>query len=162
MTGHLLLGSFWWDMLAGPIIGGVSGGLTLLLGLRLLGRRIGWQPAGRETTPVHDPFVHGSSTERRISLRRGGNPVQVFVTGADLTSEPVRSWVVDRSMGGLCLLMENPGEVGTMLNVLACHAPKGTPWTKVEVKTNRQEEDGWELGCQFERTPSWSILLLFG
>ena len=35
-------------------------------------------------------------------------------------------------------------------------------WSQMEVRTCRQEGTAWELGCQFVRTPSWNVLLLFG
>ena len=37
-----------------------------------------------------------------------------------------------------------------------------TPWVDVEVRMCRALKDGYELGCQFVKTPNWSILLMFG
>ena len=45
---------------------------------------------------------------------------------------------------------------------MPAHAPPMTPWTEVEVRSCRQKKDGYEVGCQFVKTPPWSILLLFG
>lgn len=162
METDFLFAVHFWETLVGPIVGGISGAFTLLVGLRLLGRQVNCSPPSREAAPTSDPFVHGSTTERRISVRRTGAPVEVFISDAEAATDPVRGWVEDRSMGGLCLLVEKEVPVGTVLSIMACHAPSGTPWTKVEVKTCREADGSWELGCQFLRTPSWSVLLLFG
>jgi hypothetical protein len=155
-----------WQTLAVVFIGVTSAGLTLLLGFLLAGRRRrSALPEPGEEVPAPDPFVFGSLTEKRTSPRRRGNPVKVLLTDADATWEPKEVWVLDRSMGGLCLRVETGAApaVGTVLSVRAASAPKGVPWTQVEVKSCRQEGNGsWELGCRFLKTPSWSVLLLFG
>jgi hypothetical protein len=154
-----------------PVIGLVATGLAFAVGFAVLQRRTGRavrppagvQPepaAGTETNP--DPFLQGSRSERRAANRRGGSLVAVSVTDADAKGPPVDGWVSDRSVGGLCLLLEAPVGVGTLLNVRPRQSSAVVPWTQVEVKSCRQEPEGWEIGCQFLRTPPWSVLLLFG
>ena len=46
--------------------------------------------------------------------------------------------------------------------MLPTNASEQVPWIEIEVRTCRLVEDSWELGCQFVKTPQWSILLLFG
>jgi hypothetical protein len=152
-----------WHTLLVTVMGASATALILLLGfIRIKGRRNAEQTS-RESAETHDPFLHGSATEKRISMRRRGNPVKVLVTDADTTLEPEEAWVVDRSVGGLCLRVERGAvEVGAILNVRPLKAPNGTPWTQIEVKSCRKDSEGWELGCRFLKTPPWSVLLLFG
>jgi hypothetical protein len=163
MPSVALFGLIGWEALVGPAVGGVLGGLTIVLGLRFWGGRRADAAAPNPPPSVdRDPFVVGSATERRLAVRRSGNSVEVFISDADAKTEPTRGWVVDRSVGGLCLLTETEASKGAILSVLPENAPKGTPWTQVEIKSCRQEGPHWELGCQFVRTPAWSVLLLFG
>jgi hypothetical protein len=112
--------------------------------------------------PVRDPFVYGSAAERRAALRRNGNPTAVLLTDAEAKTEPTPGWVLDRSTGGLGLAVGEQVEPGTLLSIRTVNAPRIVPWIQLEVKTCRAEDGCWELGCQFRKTPPWSVLLLFG
>lgn len=155
-----------WHTLTVALIGVGSASLALLVGAVLVGRRRHHHqslPSQAKPQSNRDPFVHGSATEKRISLRRRGNSVKVELAGVDGVVEPEDAWVVDRSMGGLCLRAEHRlFELGTILNVRPANTPRGVPWSQVEVKSCRAQGRGWELGCQFLKTPPWSLLLLFG
>jgi hypothetical protein len=112
---------------------------------------------------VEDPFVEGSKTERRTSLRRRGTEVEVKLRDGEAHEELGTAWVVDRSMGGLCLTTEEQFEKGMVLSVRTLNAPETIPWIQVEVRSCRNlSRGGYELGCQFVRPPTWNILLLFG
>src|SRR5262249_47493814 len=121
------------------------------------------EPRPQENVPEPDPFVFGSATEKRNSVRRSYPSVEVLIRDAEAAGEPEAAWVLDRSMGGLCLRVDGREiAVGTILSVRARNAPKGVPWTPVEVKRCRKIGKSWELGCRFISTLSWSVLLLFG
>src|SRR5947209_5872474 len=109
-----------------------------------------------------DPFVHGSANEKRTAHRRRGNPIQIHITDAEATRPPELGWVVDRSLGGLCLSVNAEVKPGTVLSVRACNAPETVGWSQIDVRSCRADGTAWELGCQFVRTPSWNVLLLFG
>lgn len=109
-----------------------------------------------------DPFVHGSASEQRNSFRRQGNPVEVAIINARAPSTQFRGWVLDRSVGGLCLMMDDNQQPDTTLRVRPANAPPLTPWTEVVVKSCRESNHGHEVGCQFVKTPPWAILLMFG
>jgi hypothetical protein len=145
-------------------MGMVATGLTLVAGRWLFARRAPRptprSQAGEASRP--DPFEHGSSTEQRRALRRSGNPVEVLVSDAEVTAEPVPGWVLDRSVGGVCLALSDEVAAGTVLSLRPRQAPPGTPWVRAEVRTCKKAQDQFEVGCQFVRTPPWSILLLFG
>jgi hypothetical protein len=110
-----------------------------------------------------DLFQHGSRSERRVAPRRGGNPIPILVSDAKAEVEPVRGWVLDRSIGGLGLELEEEGEVdiGTVLSVRPAEG-SSVPWIKVEVRTCRKMGSAWRLGCQYLRPPSADILMRFG
>ncbi len=154
-----------------PVVGLVSAATALVVGKLVLGKPrkrtdLAAPPpspkAMSQPGPDRDPFVYGSAAERRVALRRNGNPIAILVSDAEVKTEPYRGWVLDRSTGGMCLAVANEVEKGAVLSVRAVNAPTTTPWVQLEVKSCRQVEGDWELGCQFVKTPSWSVLLMFG
>jgi hypothetical protein len=115
-----------------------------------------------EVRGVGDPFVQGRYQERRGAARRGGNPIGVLITDEEAKAEPIHGFVLDRSTGGLCISCDAEVEEGTILSVRTANAPQTAPWVQVEVKNCRRNGRDFELGCQWLRTPPWSVLLLFG
>ncbi len=70
---------------------------------------------------------------------------------------------MDRSMGGLRILVERPLTANQMLNVRSTDAPQTVAWVQVQVRRIEQLPDKtFEVGCQFIRTPPWPVLLTFG
>jgi hypothetical protein len=65
-------------------------------------------------------------------------------------------------MGGFRLSVVQAMPLGMRLSVRAAHAPAKEPWVEVEVKSCRQQEQRWEVGCRFVDEPSYSVLLQFG
>jgi hypothetical protein len=142
-----------------PAIGGLVCLLAFVFGWRFLVAR----PKKNEVQPsgLFDITFQGVTRERRASPRRNGNTVEVeLVRGLD--EEPMRGWVVNRSIGGLCLLVDHPIPEGTVLRVRPTKASTATPWTDITVRACREEADNYQVGCQFHQTPNWSLLLLFG
>jgi hypothetical protein len=166
MLAHLAFGIDLqhWEIWAAPAIGLGSAGLALLVGHVLLGkRRRSFQPPVAESVaPPVDPFAYGSATERRSSVRRRGKQIKVLISDAEALEAPVEGWVMDRSMGGLCLLVYRAMEPGSILSVRTAEAPQTTPWVQVEIKNCRHNTNHWVIGCQYVRTPPWGVLLLFG
>jgi hypothetical protein len=113
-------------------------------------------------TPQHDPFIFGSAMERRVAARRNGNPTEVQITDAERQGPLLRGLVLDRSVGGLCLLVDREIGPGTLLGVRPASSADSIPWLDIEVRSCRQTQEGWELGCQFKKTPPWGVILLFG
>jgi hypothetical protein len=156
-----------WERWAGPaivfLVGALSAGVILLLGRMILRAR------GRLAPPMpgsahfqRDPFFYGSAGEKRSSVRRTGKLIKVLITDAKAQSKPVEGWVIDRSMGGLCVAIPDKVPETTILSLRTVDAPREVPWVQVEVRRCESRGDRYEIGCQFVRTPSWSILLLFG
>lgn len=106
--------------------------------------------------------VGATASNRRNSLRRDGPAVEVVVQSPAFTGGEAPAYVVDRSTGGLRLALATGLAAGTALQVRAKHAPDTTPWVTVLVRSCRPSEEHFELGCEFEKTPPWNVLLLFG
>jgi hypothetical protein len=111
--------------------------------------------------PLNPRFLLGISRDRRCAPRRKGNTVEVQLT--ERSDDPaIRGWVRDRSIGGLCLLVEHPVAEGAVMRVRPVKASAATPWTEITVRSCREDAGQFELGCQFHATPNWSLLLMFG
>jgi hypothetical protein len=137
--------------------------VTLLVAVgRLLALGKRRPPPPVEERPTYDPFMTGSPLEKRSSVRRQGSLVEVLVTDAGHAARPVRGWIHDRSMGGVCLMLERSLTLSTVLNVRAANAPQSTPWVQVTVRNYRRWGRDWMHGCQFIKTPQSSVLLTFG
>jgi L-lactate permease len=104
----------------------------------------------------------GSAADRRTSKRREGKPVPVLLNSAFFSGQTQKAYVLDRSTGGLKLGVSNKITVGSSLMVKASNAPDTVPWITVIVRNCRDQGEHFELGCEFEVTPPWNVLLLFG
>jgi hypothetical protein len=151
-----LLADVYWIV---PVIGASACILAFLLGRRFLVARTA--SAADTESPNDRHFLQGITRDRRAAPRRRGNVVEVELTD-DANTPPIRGWVVDRSIGGLCLLLDQPVEPGMLLRVRPRNAAAGVPWTEVTLCSCRPDAGQYEVGCQFHRTPNWSLLLMFG
>jgi len=150
-----------------PWIGHVDGWvLAIGLGAAALGvvfvtTLFARKPARQNPLPP-DPYAMGTTLEQRGAHRRKGNPIGVHITDAEAKGEPFHGVVTNRSAGGLGLEVDRPIEVSTTVSIRVIKAPVTVPWIQVQVRSCRQQENGWLLGCQFVKPPPWSIMLLFG
>ncbi len=145
-----------------PAVGVAIASCTLVSCFLLVRHRRPGRKSEVEQAQWHDPFDQGSVGERRVAARRKGNHVHILVTDAEARGEPILVWVIDRSLGGLCLMLSEELSAGTILSIKPRQHPPGTPWVKVQVRTCKRDSDRFELGCQFVRVPPWGVLLLFG
>jgi hypothetical protein len=109
-----------------------------------------------------DPFVTGSASERRASLRRRGREVKVAISNDQADATPMEGWIMDRSTGGLCIGTRHELKVGKVISIRPSEGPVTVPWVQAEVRYCRKHKGGWDVGCAFVKTPPWSILLHFG
>ncbi|MBA2227200.1 MAG: PilZ domain-containing protein [Thermogemmata sp.] len=100
--------------------------------------------------------------ERRASIRRGGAVVRVTVASPLFHRGVTDGFVLDRSTGGLCIALATEVPRGVVLKVRAAHAPDTVGYINVIVRNCRRQEEYYEVGCEFEQTPPWNVLLLFG
>ncbi len=162
MSATLFLGQLpSWQVWCVAFVGLAFMGLTLLVGRRVLGARSSCLPGpGSQTGSRPDPFVLGSTEDQRKWWRRPGNGVEVLFGDVDAPALSGTASLVDRSPGGLCLRTAGPVEVGTLLLVRARQAPASLSSVRVEVKSCRNQDGGWLLGCEFLR-PAWNDLFQF-
>ena len=117
------------------------------------------EPAPAKQPPVEEP-APSPGKERRATPRRKGNPVSVQIHQGDI-EYTIEGWVVDRSPGGLRLLVDESIAPGTLLNVRPAKDDH-FPWVEVKVKNARPERKSWNLGCEFVHQISWEQLRYFG
>ena len=63
---------------------------------------------------------------------------------------------------GMGMMEANPIDATTIVSIRVINAPVTVPWIQVQIRSCRQEDSTWLLGCQFVKPPPWSIMLLFG
>jgi hypothetical protein len=152
-----------------PVIGMLVTGLAFLMGRRWLVA----QPDPPKEKPAEEPPSRPlltmmamkptqSQPDRRAAPRRkAGSRVEVYLTD-DPKGTPLLGWVVDRSMGGLCLNVEEPLSEGMNLYIRPRKAQQTAPWLAIEIRSCRPDGSVWEVGCRFLKPPQWNDLLLFG
>jgi hypothetical protein len=143
-----------------PVMGLAVCGLAWMVGRRFL---VSSEPvkASVQEAITDDEFLQGVTRDRRCAPRRKGNTIEIHVL-ANGVETPLSAWVLDRSIGGLCFLLDAPVESGTMLKVRPRKSTDQFPWTEVTVRSCRPEGAQYEIGCQFHRTPNWAHLVQFG
>jgi hypothetical protein len=120
-------------------------------------------PAVAEAETSSSPSSETSAEgEDRRSWPRRKRAIQVVLQDAGGAGDPFPAWIMDRSIGGLGLSVDQPIEPGTMLRVRRPTAPADIPWVEIQVKSIRIKETTWEIGCQFTRSLTFDILMQFG
>ena len=146
-----------------PVVVGLLVGLGILGFFTLRKRKPKGIPVPRDRANGKDWEEHEESfANRRASVRRDGVPVQVNLTSPTLRGGQNDGYVLDRSTGGLRVAVTAAIPAGTVLQVRADNAPDTVPWVTILVRSCRDTGPHFELGCEFEKTPPWNILLLFG
>ena len=103
-----------------------------------------------------------SYADRRGAVRREGQPVRVTLASSTFRNGVNEGYVLDRSTGGLRIAMPSAIAPGTAMQVRAANAPDTIGFVTVIVRSCRKNGDHFEVGCEFEQTPPWNVLLLFG
>jgi hypothetical protein len=103
-----------------------------------------------------------SYADRRGAVRREGSPVRVTLASSIFRNGVEEGYVIDRSTGGLRIAMQTAVAPGSTLQVRAVNAPDNVGFVTVIVRSCRKNNDYYEVGCEFDKTPPWSVLLLFG
>jgi hypothetical protein len=142
------------------------GAIGLLVGclIFLVGRGRASAPRDPETEGVLSMahLLRATKLDRRSMPRRRGNGIEVDFAAEPGGEDPIPGTVVDRSVGGLGVEVDQPLEVGARLFVRVRTAPRSVPWTPVAVKMCRPRGSTWEVGCQFLESPAMNVLMLFG
>lgn len=118
-------------------------------------------PVSADAASNWDPAVQ-SYADRRGAVRREGQPVRVVLAAGAFRNGACDGYVIDRSTGGLKIAAPTAVAPGTTMQVRAVGAPEGVEFVTVIVRSCRKTDEHFEIGCEFEKTPPWSVLLLFG
>ena len=105
------------------------------------------------------PAAADNSPDRRSAPRRK-RLLRVQLVDEIAGRQAFPGWVVDRSVGGMCIEVDHELEIGATLRVRRFEGEH--PWVDVRVQSQRLIESSWHLGCQFVRSPSWEALMQFG
>src|SRR5262245_52130426 len=107
----------WLSAAAWPTVAVVSAGLlgafvVIAFGRRRARARLATRTPRQDPSTTPDPFEAGTFGERRRGLRRKGGAVGVNILVGEGSTETVPGLVLDRSTGGLGLLIEKELKVG--------------------------------------------------
>src|SRR5438128_10473362 len=116
-----------WETWVVPVVGLLSAGLVFAL-TKLLSRQPNLAEVASTVPQGPDPFEGGSLTERRTAPRRTGRPLRVLINDDTMQSKAFEGWVMDRSMGGLCIMTDRSINRNIVLNVRAAEADESVPW----------------------------------
>ncbi|MBA4062668.1 MAG: hypothetical protein C0501_02970 [Isosphaera sp.] len=154
------------------VIGGAVAFVVLVALLVVVNRRRRLDPAkltgaGSPAAVDHEKAAHWAPPEqsyadRRGAVRRDGQPVRVLLASPNLRGGADEGYVLDRSTGGLRVATAAAVAPGTALQARAANAPDTVGYVTLLVRSCRRNGDHFELGCEFEKTPPWNVLLLFG
>ncbi len=152
-----------------PVVIGIGVAIAVLVALFLLSRRRGslHPVAAPLTVPKAEQSAQWSPPEqsfadRRGALRRDGKPVKVQLASPVFRNGVSEGFVTDRSTGGLRITMREAIAPGNSVQVRAMNAPNNVGFIMLIVRSCHKQDDYFEMGCEFEHTPPWSVLLLFG
>jgi hypothetical protein len=121
---------------------------------------VGTGPRPRLRPKSRDPFVQGSSSDRRRAHRRTGMAVKVLVQEPEAPQTQSEAWIVDRSIMGLGLDAPWSCDPGTRLEIRP--AAGDCPWIAVVVKNCRRVQGQFRVGCEYVTVPPASVLMMFG
>ena len=113
-------------------------------------------PAAQPADAEEDP------TAQRAAPRRKGNPVPVLLSNDSASMDPFQGWVLDRSSGGLRILVDQAVTVGTVLSIRQAKAHASFPWIRIQVRSCQPERNSYALGVQFVAKPAWGEMQAFG
>jgi hypothetical protein len=133
----------------------------LICGSRIVFHQRHTRSAKAGTDPANsllrDPF-RACFAERRAAPRLPCEQIGVVVAGTE-TTQITQAQVLDRSLGGLSLLVTHRAVRGMLLALRRCDALPEAPWVQLRVEYCQPEQAGWKLGGQFIGSPALSAFL---
>src|SRR5262245_50605309 len=95
-----------WNVML-PILAGVVASIGVIGAIRYFARSRGNAEPSSGNRPDKDPLPVGTANEQRRAFRRKGSSVEVLILDPEPGDRPFEGWVVNRSLGGLCLQVES-------------------------------------------------------
>jgi hypothetical protein len=112
-------------------------------------------------TPMADLAYLQAGSDRRRSARKWGNPVEVQIHPPD-SAIPLRGVVINRSTGGVAILVDDAYQTGARLMLRAVQAPAGVGWIAIEVRNCRAAGKNHVIGCSYPESPPWNAVVWLG
>lgn len=142
-----------------PVMGVAIGVLALLVGRWMIRTPQGNSP------PLDPGHLSTEKTaenwgDRRSTPRRAGNLSEVDLEYPEGIAGPSIAAILDRSTGGLCLLVSEPIPAGLTIHVKARRNPGFRFAVSVEIRGCRRTEDGWRVNCRFLRQLTYNELVM--
>jgi len=123
----------------------------------------GAPPPGETPPPgTGSPTDSPGFKEQRTSLRRWGNPISIQLYDEMTMNEPLTGWVINRSTGGLGMIVNAPLEVGSVLGVRPAQEGVDRPWVSLRIVYCYPERSSWRAGGAFLVPRSWRDIRIFG
>ncbi len=123
--------------------------------------KTGSPPAISTSSAQDDPVDLVTPKEKRASPRRKANMQPVLITNGDPKAPPFEGWLVDRSAGGMRLVVKRPVAEGDFVSVRTARASMSSSWLKLEVRNSKSDNGTTHLGCRFVLKPSLEELQQF-
>ena len=142
-----------------PLAGIVFFLVAVLVGWRWLSARPVEQGEAGDEVQLKG-FLDGVTQDRRKVPRRRGNLIDVQLCRGD--EAPIRGYVLDRSQGGLRVLLDQAVAEGKGWKIRPTTSDQTTPWTEVTIRSCRRQGAQYAVGCQFDQMPNWGLMLQFG
>jgi hypothetical protein len=127
----------------------------------LKSQALGGVGRGPAAAPEDLQFQAQGGVERRAGRRRWGNPTEVHVT-LPLWPGQVHGLVINRSTGGLAILVQQEVPAGTSIKVHSVEAPRSVPFIGLEVRHCHKAGRLFLIGCQFCEEVPWNVRVWFG
>ncbi len=140
-------------------VGVLSAMLIYTIGRRLLAAREAKQ-AQQEPSVTEETYLKGIVLERRSVPRRAGNTTHVEVR-LEVKGETGQGCVLNRSNGGICVLLDKPFPSRSRVQIRSRENNKGL-WADAEVRYCRPQGGDYEIGLQFTEALSWAQMMQFG
>jgi hypothetical protein len=116
---------------------------------------------GPEAAPEDLNFQAQWGAERRAGRRRWGNPTEVYVVVRSWQG-PVHGLVINRSTGGLAILLQQEVPAGTAIEVHSVEAPRSVPFVTLEVCHCLKAGRLFLIGGRFCEEVPWNVRVWFG
>jgi hypothetical protein len=143
-----------------PVMGLAIGVLALLVGRWMIRTPHGKSPPLDPGLLPEEEKDADKWGDRRSSPRRAGNLTEVDLEYPPGVSGPSIASILDRSTGGLCLLVSEPMPTGGVIQIKARRNPGFRFAVSVEVRGCRRTEDGWRVNCRFLRQLTYNELVM--
>ena len=101
------------------------------------------------------PGEQGVSIAREVSYLNG-------LDGTALEGKPHQDIIINRSSGGVALLVDHDFALEEILFVRVLEAPQSVPVVQVKVRHSRRAGHMHMLGCQYCHELPWNVKVWFG